>query len=45
MRLEQLRKQQAAARTEMAAPAPWTDRLTRLAARSLDGGTAGAVIA
>lgn len=43
-RLEQLREQ-AAARTEMAAPAPWTDRLTRLAARSLDGGTAGAVMA
>jgi hypothetical protein len=45
VRLEQLRKQQAAARTETAAPAPWTDRLTRLAARSLDGGTAGAVMA
>ncbi|WP_240496436.1 hypothetical protein [Streptomyces torulosus] len=44
VRLEQLRKQQAAARTEAAGPAPWTDRLTRLAARSLDGGTAGAVM-
>jgi hypothetical protein len=43
-RLEQLREQ-AAARTETAAPAPWTDRLTRIAARSLDGGTAGAVMA
>jgi hypothetical protein len=43
-RLEQLREQ-AAARTETAAPAPWTDRLTRLAARSLDGGTAGTVMA
>lgn len=44
VRLEQLREQ-AAARTESAAPAPWTDRLTRLAARSLNGGTAGAVMA
>ncbi|WP_237276629.1 hypothetical protein [Streptomyces caniscabiei] len=44
VRLEQLRKQ-AAAHTETAAPAPWTDRLTGLAARSLDGETAGAVIA
>ncbi|MET9760029.1 hypothetical protein ABZ016_13385 [Streptomyces sp. NPDC006372] len=45
VRLEQLRKQQAAARAESTAPAPWTDRLTRLATRSLDGCTAGAVIA
>ncbi|WP_255306554.1 hypothetical protein [Streptomyces sp. Wb2n-11] len=44
MRLEQLREQ-IAARTETAAPAPWTDRLPELAARPLDGGTAGAVIA
>lgn len=43
-RLEQLREQPAA-RTETAAPAPWADRLPELAARSLDGGTAGAVIA
>ncbi|MER8119066.1 hypothetical protein [Streptomyces sp. NPDC094031] len=43
-RLEQLREQ-AAARTETAAPAPWTDRLPELAARSLDGEAAGAVIA
>ncbi|MFL9658713.1 hypothetical protein ACJ7VE_33955 [Streptomyces sp. PB17] len=43
VRLEQLREQ-AAARTEPAAAAPWTDRLPELAARSLDG-DAGAVIA
>ncbi|MEU9654386.1 hypothetical protein AB0E00_36595 [Streptomyces sp. NPDC048110] len=43
-RLEQLREQ-AAARTEMAPAAPWTDRLPELAARSLDGEVAGAVIA
>jgi hypothetical protein len=43
-RLEQLRGQ-AAARTETAAAAPWTDRLPELAARSLDGEAAGAVIA
>ncbi|OEJ36316.1 hypothetical protein [Streptomyces agglomeratus] len=43
-RLKQLREQ-AAARTETAAPVPWTDRLPELTARSLDGGTAGAVIA
>uniref|UniRef100_UPI003F499FFD hypothetical protein n=1 Tax=Streptomyces achromogenes TaxID=67255 RepID=UPI003F499FFD len=44
MRLEQLREQ-AAARTEPAAAAPWTDRLPELAACPLDGGTPGAVIA
>ncbi|WLQ45128.1 hypothetical protein P8A22_37785 [Streptomyces laculatispora] len=38
-RLEQLREQ-AAARTEAAGPAPWTDRLPELAARQLDGDTA-----
>lgn len=38
-RLKQLRMQ-AAARTETAVPAPWTDRLSELAARRLDGGTA-----
>ncbi|MET8168844.1 hypothetical protein ABZT34_32110 [Streptomyces sp. NPDC005329] len=43
-RLEQLREQ-TAARTETAAPAPWSDRLAGLAAPSLDGGTAGAVMA
>ncbi|MFJ3891137.1 hypothetical protein [Streptomyces rubrogriseus] len=43
-RLEQLREQ-AAARTETAPAAPWTDRLPELAARSLDGEAAGAVIA
>ncbi|WP_331726617.1 hypothetical protein OG592_44195 (plasmid) [Streptomyces avidinii] len=43
-RLKQLREQ-AAARTETAAPAPWTDRLPGLAARPLDGGATGAVIA
>ncbi|GGM19777.1 hypothetical protein GCM10010129_75120 [Streptomyces fumigatiscleroticus] len=43
-RLEQLREQ-AAARTETAAAAPWKDRLAELAKRSLDGGTAGAVVA
>ncbi|WP_328698509.1 hypothetical protein [Streptomyces sp. NBC_00342] len=43
-RLEQLREQRAA-RTEQAAAAPWTDRLPQLAARALDGDTAGAVIA
>jgi hypothetical protein len=44
VRLEQLREQ-AAARTEPAAAAPWADRLPELAARSLDGEAAGAVIA
>ncbi|MCL3998190.1 hypothetical protein [Streptomyces lavenduligriseus] len=44
VRLGQLREQ-AAARTETAAAAPWANRLPELAARSLDGGTAGAVIA
>ncbi|MCY0930893.1 hypothetical protein OTB20_32815 [Streptomyces sp. H27-H1] len=39
MRLEQLREQ-AAARTETAVPAPWTDRLPELATRQLDGDTA-----
>ncbi|MEU7428407.1 hypothetical protein [Streptomyces sp. NPDC040750] len=43
-RLEQLRER-AAARSEAAAPAPWTDRLPELAARPLDGEAAGAVIA
>ncbi|GAA1924108.1 hypothetical protein [Streptantibioticus ferralitis] len=43
-RLNQLREQQAA-RTQQAAPAPWADRLPELAARPLDGDTAGAVIA
>nr|WP_239085330.1 hypothetical protein [Streptomyces halstedii] len=43
-RLEQLREQRAAS-TEQAAAAPWTDRLPELAARALDGNTAGAVIA
>lgn len=43
-RLERLREQ-AAARTEQAAAAPWTDRLPGLAARPLDGGATGAVIA
>ncbi|TVL87249.1 hypothetical protein CD790_33765 [Streptomyces sp. SAJ15] len=42
--LEQLRER-AVARTEAAVPAPWTDRLPELAARPLDGDTAGAVIA
>ncbi|WP_267717324.1 hypothetical protein [Streptomyces sp. CoH17] len=44
VRLEQLREQ-AAARTEPAAVAPWKDRLPGLAARPLDGDHAGAVIA
>jgi hypothetical protein len=44
-RLEQLRCAQAAARTETAAPVPWTGRLPELAARPLDGEAAGAVIA
>lgn len=44
VRLEQLREQ-AAARTEPAAAAPWADRLPELAARSLDGEAARAVIA
>ncbi|WP_432095665.1 hypothetical protein [Streptomyces sp. bgisy100] len=44
VRLEQLREQ-SAARTETVAAAPWAERLPELAARSLDGGTAGAVIA
>ncbi|MFF3864100.1 hypothetical protein [Streptomyces sp. NPDC002209] len=43
-RLERLREQ-AAARTEQAAAAPWTDRLPDLATRPLDGAAAGAVIA
>ncbi|MFJ9931385.1 hypothetical protein ACIRU5_35875 [Streptomyces misionensis] len=43
MRLDQLREQ-IPARTETAAAAPWTDRLPELAARSLDGEAAGAVI-
>ncbi|MFB0620343.1 hypothetical protein [Streptomyces sp. AGS-58] len=43
-RLEQLRER-AAARTEAAVPAPWTDRLPELVARPLDGEAAGAVIA
>ncbi|MGW2710667.1 hypothetical protein ACWC4J_16990 [Streptomyces sp. NPDC001356] len=43
-RLEQLRER-TAARTNAAMPAPWTDRLPELAARLLDGDTAGAVIA
>jgi ssDNA-binding Zn-finger/Zn-ribbon topoisomerase 1 len=43
-RLEQLRTQMAD-RTESAAPAPWSARLTELATRPLDGETAGAVIA
>lgn len=38
-----LTTEQAAARTET--PAPWTDRLPELAARQLDGDTAGSVIA
>ncbi|MET9535344.1 hypothetical protein ABZY02_33110 [Streptomyces sp. NPDC006649] len=42
-RLEQLRDQ-AAVRAEAAGPVPWTDRLPELAARQLDGDTAGAVI-
>ncbi|MFL4910693.1 hypothetical protein ACJ6WF_48290 [Streptomyces sp. MMS24-I2-30] len=44
VRLEQLRAQ-SAARTGTVAAAPWAERLPELAARSLDGGTAGAVIA
>jgi len=43
-RLERLREQ-AATRTETAAPAPWTDRLPDLASRPLDVDMAGAVIA
>ncbi|MFH9968342.1 hypothetical protein ACH4PR_44775 [Streptomyces mirabilis] len=43
-RLEQLHAQMAD-RTESAVPAPWSARLTELAARPLDGETAGAVIA
>ncbi|MFH8663074.1 hypothetical protein [Streptomyces afghaniensis] len=43
LRLEQLRRM--AERTETAAPAPWSARLTELAARPLDGETAEAVIA
>ncbi|MGW2890551.1 hypothetical protein ACWDDN_35645 [Streptomyces griseoruber] len=43
-RLEQLRKR-TAARTETVAPAPWSARLTELAARPLDGDQAGAAIA
>ncbi|KOT79212.1 hypothetical protein ADK70_31395 [Streptomyces rimosus subsp. pseudoverticillatus] len=41
-RLEQLREQ-AAARTETAAAAPWRDRLGEVAARPLDEDTAGMV--
>ncbi|MFE7077382.1 hypothetical protein ACFU96_45610 [Streptomyces sp. NPDC057620] len=44
VRLEQLRER-IAARTETAAPAPWSARLTELAARPLDGETVGTVIA
>ncbi|MGC5346973.1 hypothetical protein PZB75_29940 [Streptomyces sp. AM 4-1-1] len=44
MRLKQLRKQ-AAAGTGTAAAAPWTDPAAQLAARPLDGDTAGVVIA
>ncbi|MFG2681267.1 hypothetical protein [Streptomyces sp. NPDC048392] len=43
-RLEQLRER-VAERTETAAPAPWSARLTELAARALDGEMAGVVIA
>ncbi|MEV8455481.1 hypothetical protein AB0467_34660 [Streptomyces sp. NPDC052095] len=43
-RLKQLREQ-ATARTEQAAIAPWADRLSELAARELSDDTAGAVIA
>ncbi|MCC9707292.1 hypothetical protein E4N62_19635 [Streptomyces sp. MNU76] len=43
-RLEQLREQ-AAARTETAAAAPWTDRLPELAARRLNSDVTGEVIA
>ncbi|MGP3635587.1 hypothetical protein ACTU45_19840 [Streptomyces sp. 24-1644] len=43
-RLKQLREQ-AAARTEQAVAAPWTDRLPELAARHLDADMSGAVIA
>ncbi|MFJ6661587.1 hypothetical protein ACIQNG_35350 [Streptomyces sp. NPDC091377] len=43
-RLEQLREQ-AAARTEQTAAAPWTERLPELAARPLDGDATGTVIA
>lgn len=43
-RLEQLREQ-TATRTQRAPATPWTDRLPELAARPLDGDTAGAVIA
>lgn len=44
VRLEQLREQ-TADQTETAAPAPWVDRLSELAARPLDGEMAGVVIA
>lgn len=43
-RLEQLRERMAD-RIETAAPAPWSARLTELAARPLNGETTGAVIA
>ncbi|MGZ2362413.1 hypothetical protein LRE75_38160 [Streptomyces sp. 372A] len=43
-RLEQLREQ-AAARTEQTAAAPWTKRLPELAAHPLDGDATGTVIA
>ncbi|MFJ8650042.1 hypothetical protein ACIRNI_28480 [Streptomyces sp. NPDC093546] len=44
-RLEQLRREQQAVRTEQTAAAPRTGRLPELAARPLDGEAAGAVIA
>ncbi|MFE2838490.1 hypothetical protein ACFXI6_47270 [Streptomyces mirabilis] len=44
VRLEQLRDQPAG-RTDPAGSAPWADRLPKLAARPLDGDTAGAVTA
>ncbi|MEU0896846.1 hypothetical protein [Streptomyces massasporeus] len=44
VRLERLQKL-TAVRTEMAAPAPWSARLTELAARPLDSEMVGAVIA
>ncbi|WP_346177207.1 hypothetical protein [Streptomyces cuspidosporus] len=43
-RLEQLRLEQTAVHTEPAGPAPWTDRLPKLAARPLEGEPAGAVV-
>ncbi|MEU7260692.1 hypothetical protein AB0B21_33530 [Streptomyces rimosus] len=44
IRLEQ-RREQAAARTETASAAPWTDRLSEFAARPLDEDTCGTVSA